>query len=143
VPQDQHKWRGHDLVLYKSTNVSTDHKDVSDGALVCAQLFNTVGNTHTLTDLVWDTFLACDLSDVPLSAVSSTRGQINNTKGVGRGGYRGLVLTLDMDAFYESQVAECATVDLVSDDEGEQEAKYNPLFMTDVALKYCKVLREV
>ena len=48
--------RGEDeLVLYKVVKVSQEHETVTDCAMINCQLFKSVGNTHTLTGMVWKT----------------------------------------------------------------------------------------
>ena len=74
------KWKKHDLVyrnedgelyLYKVVSVSPDHEEVCDDAHISCRLFiaRGCGLKHTLSDMTWNDFEACTLSDVPLEEV--------------------------------------------------------------------------
>jgi hypothetical protein len=147
------KWKKNDLVLrleegedgedelhlYKIRAVSPDHENVSDDALITAQLFMSNGNNHTLSSMVWNDFKACELSDVPLKAVNIKKGRITNY------GAKSLVLTTDLQAFYDQQRARQAEED-TSDGDVEDEADQHvadPTRSMEAATLQCRDFREV
>jgi hypothetical protein len=153
------RWQKHDIVLrleedangndvhyvYKVVAVSKEHKDVSDNAHISCQLFLTKDKKHKLTDMVWNNFKACELSNVPVDAFESTGSMKSCTKNK-------LTLTFDPQAFYDAQVVaeggeeeghrggneekdEVVLFDGEGDDEEKEEAavEFDPLNMEDVA----------